>query len=124
MYYTTEKRIIKKAGAKALNQIINHNLIKSGKIKILKFELYDDLSAAAIDLINEKQDWVVSFSIMLYTAPNDHETIVQAFKYNDYLNGDDEFDSGVPAFKYVDIDNILKCLVNSDFSQPNWYWHE
>ena len=124
MYCTTEKRIIKSAGTVALNQIINHDLIKSGKIKILKFELYDDLSAAAIDLTNEKHDWVVSISVMLYVNATDHDTVIQAFKYDDYLNGDDEFDMGVPAFKYVDIDNILTCLVNSDFSQPDWYYHE
>lgn len=115
-----EQRVIKKQSVKKLNEIMNHDLIYDNKIRVLAFQLYDDLSTAVVNLNTEKFDYVVSIHVNMYTTPIDHEVVVMVYERDQYIYGDDELLFQPISAEKFDIDKLFDCLVNSDFSHSDW----
>lgn len=116
-----EAKVIKTNGIRLMNNIINHDEVFTGKLKIIKFEVYNDLSAASIDLSNERFDYVMHISIGLYGEFNDHDIIFQIYTREAYLNNDDELYMLAPCFEAFDYKKAINDLLNSDFSDTTWY---
>ena len=118
-----EQLVIKKQCVSKLKQIINHDLIFDKKVQILAFDLYDDLSTAIIDVSNEKLDYIVSIHVNLYTFPADHDIVLEVYENDQFPNGDEVQFQPLDA-KYLSVDKLFNCLVNSDFNRDDWYYNE
>lgn len=116
------KKVIQTDGIKLMNNIINHDEVFTGKLKIIKFEVYNDLSAASINLSNERFDYVMHISIGLYGEVDDHDIIFQIYTREAYLNNDDELYMLAPCFEAFDYKKAINDLLNSDFSDTTWYY--
>lgn len=114
---------IKKQCVKKVNQIINHDLIFDKKVRILSFELSDDLGTAFINVSNEKLDYIVSIQVNMNTFPGDHEIVIEVYENDEYPNGDTVQFQPLDA-KYLNVDKLFTCLVNSDFNRDDWYYNE
>lgn len=115
------KKVIQTDGIRLMNNIINHDEVFTGKLKIIEFTVYDDLSAANIVLSNERFDYIMQISIGLYGEVDDHDIIFQIFTNEAYLNNDDELYMLAPSFEWFDYKKAINDLLNSDFSDTTWY---
>lgn len=115
----SEQRIIKPQCVKKLNEVINHDLIYDKKVRILAFEMYDDMSTAVVNVSNEKLDYIVCIHINLYTFEADHEVVLEVYENDQYPNGD-EVDFQPLDAKHFSVDKLFTCLVNSDFNRDDW----
>ena len=115
------KKVIQTDGIRLMNNIINHDEVFTGKLKIIEFKVYDDLSAANIVLSNARFDYIMQISIGLYGEVDDHDIIFQIFTNEAYLNNDDELYMLAPSFEWFDYKKAINDLLNSDFSDTTWY---